>query len=109
MGSSGSTDTSSQQQSVSQTQLPPWVNQAAQQNYALAQNVAAAAADPVPGPAGRRHRPADPAGVELGGARREARAPISTTPRRPAFLTAAGTPATQVTRSRLAGTNLRRT
>ena len=40
MGSSGSTDTSSQQQSVNQTQLPPWVNQAAQQNYALAQNIA---------------------------------------------------------------------
>ena len=30
MGSSGSTDTSSQQQNISQTQLPPWVNQAAQ-------------------------------------------------------------------------------
>ena len=37
MGSSGSTDTSSQQQSVNQTQLPPWVNQAAQQNDGLAQ------------------------------------------------------------------------
>ena len=40
MGSSGSTDTQSSQQSISQTQLPPWINQAAQQNYALAQNIA---------------------------------------------------------------------
>ena len=41
MGSSGSTDTNSQQQQISQVSLPPWINQAAQQNYALAQNVAA--------------------------------------------------------------------
>jgi hypothetical protein len=40
MGSSGSTDTSSQQQNISQTSLPPWINQAAQQNYALASNIA---------------------------------------------------------------------
>jgi hypothetical protein len=37
MGGSGTTQTSNQ---VSQVQLPPWVNTAAQQNYALAQNVA---------------------------------------------------------------------
>jgi hypothetical protein len=37
MGGSGTTQTSNQ---VSQTQLPPWVNQAAQQNYAFAQDVA---------------------------------------------------------------------
>lgn len=38
----GGSDTSSQQQTNSQqvTQLPPWINQAAQQNYAYAQNVA---------------------------------------------------------------------
>ena len=38
---SGSTNTNSQQQQISQVSLPPWINQAAQQNYALAQNVAA--------------------------------------------------------------------
>ena len=37
MGGSGTTQTTNQ---VSQTQLPPWVNQAAQQNYAFAQDVA---------------------------------------------------------------------
>lgn len=37
MGGSGTTQTSNQ---TSQVQLPPWVNQAAQQNYAFAQNVA---------------------------------------------------------------------
>ena len=39
---SGGTDTSSQSQqsNVNQVQLPPWVNQGAQQNYALAQQVA---------------------------------------------------------------------
>ena len=37
MGGSGTTQTSNQS---SQTQLPPWVSNAAQQNYALAQNVA---------------------------------------------------------------------
>ena len=39
---SGGTDTSSQSQqsNVNQLQLPPWVNQGAQQNYALAQQVA---------------------------------------------------------------------
>jgi len=37
MGGSGTTQTTNQ---VSQTQLPPWVSNAAQQNYAVAQNVA---------------------------------------------------------------------
>jgi hypothetical protein len=37
MGGSDSTQTSQQQQQV---QLPPWVNQAAQQNYGYAQNIA---------------------------------------------------------------------
>jgi Chaperone of endosialidase len=37
-GSSGSSTTN--QSSVQQQQLPPWVNQAAEQNYAFAQNVA---------------------------------------------------------------------
>jgi hypothetical protein len=37
MGGQGTTQTTNQ---VSQTQLPPWVSNAAQQNYAMAQNVA---------------------------------------------------------------------
>jgi hypothetical protein len=40
MGSGGSSEQQSSTQSVNQVQLPPWVNQAAQQNYALAQDVA---------------------------------------------------------------------
>jgi hypothetical protein len=35
----GSTTTDTQQASQSVQQLPPWINQAAQQNYALAQNI----------------------------------------------------------------------
>jgi hypothetical protein len=37
----GSTDTNSTTQSQQVTQLPPWINTAAQQNYGFAQNVAA--------------------------------------------------------------------
>jgi len=40
MGGGGQT-TQQESQSTNVTQLPPWINQAAQQNYALAQNVAA--------------------------------------------------------------------
>jgi hypothetical protein len=40
MGGGGQT-TQASQQTQNVTQLPPWVNEAAQQNYALAQNVAA--------------------------------------------------------------------
>jgi hypothetical protein len=40
MGGGGSTNQQSSQSNISQTQLPPWVDQAAQQNYALAQNIA---------------------------------------------------------------------
>jgi hypothetical protein len=36
----GGSDTTSTQQNQQTTQLPPWINQAAQQNYAFAQNVA---------------------------------------------------------------------
>jgi hypothetical protein len=36
----GGSDTQATTQSQSTTQLPPWINQAAQQNYAFAQNVA---------------------------------------------------------------------
>jgi hypothetical protein len=37
----GGSDTSQQTSSQQTTQLPPWINTAAQQNYALAQNIAA--------------------------------------------------------------------
>lgn len=40
MGSGGSQNQQSSQQSMQQTQLPPWVNEAAQQNYAMAQDIA---------------------------------------------------------------------
>jgi hypothetical protein len=40
MGGGGSSSQQTSSQNISQTQLPPWVNQAAQQNYALAQNIA---------------------------------------------------------------------
>ena len=40
MGGGGSQNQQSSQQSIQQVQLPPWVNQAAQQNYAMAQDIA---------------------------------------------------------------------
>jgi len=40
MGGGGSTNTTSNTQSAQVTELPPWINRAAQQNYALAQNIA---------------------------------------------------------------------
>jgi hypothetical protein len=40
MGGGSTSTTNSAQEQVSQTQLPPWINQAAAQNYAFAQNVA---------------------------------------------------------------------
>ena len=59
------------------------------------------AADPVPGPAGRGHRPADAAGVEpRGRERRRGRGPVQR--QQAGFLTAAGTPATQVNAQSLA-------
>ena len=36
----GGSDSTTTQQTQQQTQLPPWINQAAQQNYGYAQNVA---------------------------------------------------------------------
>src|SRR4029077_9534812 len=40
MGGGGSQNQQSSQQSIQQVQLPPWINQAAQQNYGLAQDIA---------------------------------------------------------------------
>ena len=105
MGSSGSTDTSSQQQSVSQTQLPPWVNQAAQQNYALAQNIANRPLTQYQGQQvadiGPQTQQAWNLAATSGGAGAD-----QYNASQAAYLTAAGTPATQVNAQSLAGTNL---
>ena len=105
MGSSGSTDTSSQQQSVSQTQLPPWVNQAAQQNYALAENVSQRPLTQYQGQQiadiGPQTQQAWNLAATSGGASAD-----QYNASQAAFLTAAGTPAQQVTPQTLAGTNL---
>ena len=105
MGSSGSTDTSSQQQNISQTQLPPWINQAAQQNYALAQNIANR---PLTQYAGQQVADIGPQTQQAwnlaatsGGAGAD-----QYNAAQAGFLTAAGTPATQVTPQSLASTSL---
>ena len=95
MGSSGSTDTQSQQQNISQTQLPPWINQAAQQNYALAQNIAARPLTQFSGQqvadVGPQTQQAWNLAAGSGGAGAD-----QYNASQAAFLTAAGTPATQV-------------
>ena len=105
MGSSGSTDTSSQQQNISQTQLPPWVNQAAQQNYALAQNVANRPLTQYQGQQvadiGPQTQQAWNLAATSGGAGAD-----QYNASQAGYLTAAGTPATQVNAQSLAGTNL---
>ena len=105
MGSSGSTDTSSQQQNISQTQLPPWINQAAQQNYALAQNIAERPLTQYQGQqvadVGPQTQQAWNLAASSGGAGAD-----QYNASQAAYLTAAGTPATQVTPQSLASTNL---
>jgi hypothetical protein len=105
MGSSGSTNTSSQQQQISQTQLPPWVNQAAQQNYALAQNVANRPLTQFSGQQvadiGPQTQQAWNLAATSGGAGAD-----QYNAAQAGYLTAAGTPATQVSAQQLANTNL---
>ena len=105
MGSSGSTDTSSQQQNISQTQLPPWVNQAAQQNYALAQNIAQRPLTQYQGQQvadiGPQTQQAWNLAATSGGAGAD-----QYNASQAGFLTAAGTPATQVNAQQLSNTNL---
>ena len=105
MGSSGSTDTSSQQQNISQTQLPPWVNQAAQQNYALAQNIANRPLTQYQGQQvadiGPQTQQAWNLAATSGGAGAD-----QYNASQAGYLTAAGTPATQVNAQSLANTNL---
>jgi hypothetical protein len=105
MGSGGSTEQQSSQQSVSQTQLPPWINQAAQQNYALAQDIANR---PLQQYQGQQVADVGPqmqqawnlaAGSGAAGADQYNASQAG-------FLTAAATPATQVTPQTLAKTDL---
>jgi len=105
MGQPGSTNQQSQQQSVSQVQLPAWVNQAAQQNYALAQNVANRPLTQFQGQQvadiGPQTQQAWDLAASSGGAGAD-----QYNAAQAAYLTAAGTPATQVTPQSLAKTNL---
>jgi hypothetical protein len=101
MGSPGSTNTSSQQQQISQTQLPAWVNQAAQQNYALAQNIANRPLTQYAGQQvaniGPQTQQAWNLAATSGGAGAD-----QYNAAQAGYLTAAGTPATQVTPQTLA-------
>jgi hypothetical protein len=105
MGSSGSTDTQQQQQQISQTQLPPWVNQAAQQNYALAQNIANRPLTQFSGQQvadiGPQTQQAWNLAATSGGAGAD-----QYNAAQAGYLTAAGTPATQVSAQQLSNTNL---
>ena len=105
MGSSGSTDTNSSQQSIQQTQLPPWINQAAQQNYGLAQNVAMRPLTQYQGQQVADIGPQTQQAWNLAASSGAAGADQYNAAQA-GYLTAAGTPATQVTPQTLAGTNL---
>ena len=105
MGSSGSTDTSSQQQNISQTQLPPWVNQAAQQNYALAQNIANRPLTQYQGQQVADVGPQTQQAWNLAATSGAAGADQYNAAQA-GYLTAAGTPASQVTPQTLSGTDL---
>jgi hypothetical protein len=105
MGSSGSTDAQSSQQNISQTSLPPWINQAAEQNYALAQNIANRPLTQFQGQQvaniGPQTQQAWNLAATSGGAGAD-----QYNAAQAGYLTAAGTPATQVTPQSLAGTSL---
>ena len=105
MGGGGQTEQQQSTQQINQVQLPPWVNQAAQANYALAQDIAMR---PLTQYQGQQVADTGPqmqqawnlaANSGLAGADQYNAAQAG-------FLTAAGTPATQVNAQSLAGTNL---
>jgi hypothetical protein len=104
MGQSG---TSSQQssQNVQQTQLPPWVNQAAQQNYGLAQDIANRPLQQFQGQQvaniGPQTQQAWNLAAQSGGAGAD-----QYNASQAGYLTAAGYQPNQVTPQTLAGTNL---
>ena len=101
----GSTEQQASTQSVNQVQLPPWVNQAAQQNYALAQDVSARPLTAYQGQQvadiGPQMQQAWNLAASSGGAGAD-----QYNAAQAGYLTAAGTPATQVNPQSLAGTNL---
>ncbi|HEY1878301.1 MAG TPA: hypothetical protein VGG68_00060 [Caulobacteraceae bacterium] len=105
MGSGGGSSSSQNQQSISQVQLPPWINQAAQQNYGLAQNVSQMPLTQYQGQqvadVGPQMQQAWNLAAGSGGAGQD-----QYNAAQAGLLTAAGTPATQVTPQTLAGTNL---
>jgi hypothetical protein len=105
MGGGGSSDQQSSTQSVNQTQLPPWINTAAQQNYALAQNIANRPLTQYQGQqvadVGPQMQQAWNLAAQSGGAGAD-----QYNASQAGYLTAAGTPATQVTPQSLAGTSL---
>ena len=105
MAGGGSTSQQSSQSNISQTQLPPWVNQAAQQNYGLAQSVAARPLTQYGGQQVADVGPQMQQGWNLAASSGGAGADQYNAAQA-GFLTAAGTPATQVTPQSLAGTNL---
>ena len=105
MGSPGQTDQQSSTQNVSQTQLPPWVNQAAQQNYALAQDIANKPLTQYQGQQVASVGPQMQQAWNLAGTSGAAGADQYNASQA-GYLTAAGTPATQVNAQSLAGTNL---
>ena len=99
MGSSGSTDTQQQQQSISQVALPPWINQAAQQNYGLAQSIAEKPLTQFSGQQVADVAPQTQQAWNLAATSGGAGADQYNASQA-AYLTAAGTPATQVTPSK---------
>jgi hypothetical protein len=105
MGSGGSTDQQSSSQNVSQVSLPPWINQAAQQNYALAQNVAGRPLTQYQGQQvagiGPQTQQAWNLAAQAGGAGAD-----QYNAAQAGYLTAGGYKPTQVTPQTLAGTNL---
>jgi hypothetical protein len=105
MASGGSSDTQSSTQNISQTSLPPWVNQAAQQNYALAQNVANRPLTQYQGQQVADIGPQTQQAWNLA-AQSGAAGADQYNAAQAGYLTAAGTPATQVTPQSLAGADL---
>jgi hypothetical protein len=105
MGSGGSSQQQSNQQQISQVQLPPWVNQAAQQNYALAQSTAAR---PLTQFSGQQVADVGPQMQQAWNlaATSGAQGADQFNASQAAYLTAAGTPATQVTPQQLSQANL---
>src|SRR6516165_2427035 len=105
MGGGGQTEQQSSTQQISQVQLPPWVNQAAQQNYALAQDIANRPLTQYSGQQVADTGPQMQQAWNLAANSGQAGADQYNAAQA-GYLTAAGTPATQVNAQSLAGTSL---